>query len=156
MIYGILKFIITIGIRLYYKEIRILNKERLPKSGPVIVVANHPNTVMDGWVLGMLFRESIHFMAKGTFFNTKFKKWLLTSLKLIPINRASESKTAGVSNMDSFAKCFELLHNKVLTKANGDKFMLQSTVSLTPIVDSNDDDSLSRDRLFVLPVIGIT
>lgn len=109
MIYRILKFIISVGIRLYYKEIRVQNKERLPKSGPVILLANHPNTVMDGWVLGRMFREPLHFMAKGTFFNSRFKKWLLTSLKLIPINRASESKTEGVNNVESFSKCFELL-----------------------------------------------
>lgn len=109
MLYRILKFVITVGIKLYYKEISIIHKDRLPKEGPMILVANHPNTMIDGWVLGLLYKQPIHFMAKATFFNTKLKKWILTKFKMIPINRASDGKTKGVSNVSSFESCFKLL-----------------------------------------------
>jgi len=64
---------------------------------------------MDAWILGKLSKEPIYFMTKGTFFNTPFKKWLLRSIGLIPINRADDSKTSGVSNSDSFEQCYQLL-----------------------------------------------
>lgn len=112
MLYRVLKFLITIGIKLYYKEISIIHKDKLPKDGPLIVVANHPNTMIDGWVLGLLYKQPIHFMAKATFFNSKLKKWILTKFKMIPINRASDGKTKGVNNVSSFESCFKLLDQK--------------------------------------------
>ena len=109
MIYKLLKLIIGLGIRLYYREIRVKNKERLNQIGGKIIIANHPNTMMDGWIISYITKEPIYFMAKGTFFNSPFKKWLLKSLGLIPINRASESATRGVNNVDSFEACYRLL-----------------------------------------------
>lgn len=109
MIYKLLKLIIGLGIRLYYREIRVKNIKRLDKVGGRIIIANHPNTMMDGWILSYINKQPIYFMAKGTFFNTPFKKWLLKNLGLIPINRASESATKGVNNQDSFEACYRLL-----------------------------------------------
>lgn len=109
MIYKLLKLIIGLGIRLYYREIRVKNSERLQSSGGRIIIANHPNTMMDGWIISYITKEPIYFMAKGTFFNSPLKKWLLRNLGLIPINRASESATKGVKNADSFEACYRLL-----------------------------------------------
>lgn len=109
MIYKLLKLIIGLGIRLYYRQIRVKNKERLNATGGRIIIANHPNTMMDGWIISYITKEPIYFMAKGTFFNSPFKRWLLHNLGLIPINRASESATKGVKNTDSFEACYRLL-----------------------------------------------
>ncbi len=94
---------------MYYREIRVKNSERLNSIGGRIIIANHPNTMMDGWIISYITKEPIYFMAKGTFFNSPLKKWLLKSLGLIPINRASESATKGVKNTDSFEACYRLL-----------------------------------------------
>lgn len=109
MLYRALKFIIGIGMRLYYREIRVKHQERLQHDGPKIILANHPNTLMDAWMVGHVYSEQIFYMAKATFFNTRFKMWLLKSLGMIPINRATESKTRNVSNTDSFEACYKLL-----------------------------------------------
>lgn len=93
----------------YYKKVKVIHKERINVPGPKLLIANHPNTMMDAWILGKLSNEPIYFMTKGTFFNTPFKKWLLRSIGLIPINRADDSKTSGVSNSDSFEQCYQLL-----------------------------------------------
>ncbi|MDX2360979.1 MAG: lysophospholipid acyltransferase family protein [Crocinitomicaceae bacterium] len=109
MLYKFLKLIIGIGIRLYYKEIRIKHIEHLNNDGPKIIIANHPNTLMDAWMVGYICNEPIFYMAKGTFFNSKFKVWALKSLGLIPVNRTTESATKGVSNQSSFEHCYRLL-----------------------------------------------
>jgi 1-acyl-sn-glycerol-3-phosphate acyltransferase len=109
MLYRLLKFIISIGIRLYYKEIRVNNSQHFPEMGPLIIIANHPNTLMDAWVIGMLSNQPIYYMAKGTLFNSKLKLRLLRSLKMIPINRKGEAKSAGVDNTETFKECYELL-----------------------------------------------
>lgn len=109
MLYRFLKILIGFGIRLYYKKIQVNHIENLHHDGPRILIANHPNTLMDAWILGQICKEPIHFMTKGTFFSTKLKSVFLRSLGLIPINRATESITKGVDNKSSFESCFQLL-----------------------------------------------
>ena len=109
MLYRILKVIVGIGIRLYYKEIKVKNGKFLEHDGPMIIIANHPNTLMDAWIIGNICPQPIYFMAKGTFFNSPFKRKILNSLKMIPINRQIDGEVAGVKNKDSFEACYKLL-----------------------------------------------
>ena len=48
-----------------------------------------------------------------------------------------------------------LLHEIILTDVSGNKFRLQDTGELSVFVE-NDDNTLSRDRLFSLPKLGAT
>ncbi len=109
MLYRILKVIVAIGIRLYYKEIKVKNRKQLNVNGPCIILANHPNTLMDAWVIGNICKQPIHYMAKATLFNSPFKQKILRSLNMIPINRRDEGKIAGVANQDSFEACYRVL-----------------------------------------------
>jgi 1-acyl-sn-glycerol-3-phosphate acyltransferase len=109
MLYRLLKFFIGIGIRLYYREIKVRNKEYLRHDGPLIIIANHPNTMMDAWIIAQSISQPIYFMAKGTFFNTPLKRKLLGSLGMIPINRPIDNKTSGVNNNASFEACYKVL-----------------------------------------------
>ena len=109
MLYRLIKVLVGIGIRLYYREIRVKNRKNIPLDEPLIIIANHPNTLMDAWMIGHICPRPIHFMAKGTLFNSKFKLKLLSSLNMIPINRVGEGKTDGVSNQNSFQACYDIL-----------------------------------------------
>lgn len=109
MLYRILKIITGIGIRFYYKEVKVLNRKSLSHNGPLIIIANHPNTLMDAMMIGYASKQPIYFMAKGTLFNSKLKLWLLKSLNMIPINRQGEKATKGVSNQNSFDACYKVL-----------------------------------------------
>ena len=109
MLYRLLKFLIGIGIRFYYREIKVRNKEFLRHDGPLIIIANHPNTMMDAWIIAQSISQPIYFMAKGTFFNTPLKRRILNSLGMIPINRPIDNKTNGVDNNASFEACYKVL-----------------------------------------------
>lgn len=109
MLYQFLRFLVTIGIRFYYKEIKIVNRKNVPENGPCIYIANHPNTLMDAWMIGYASKIPIFFMAKGTLFSSPLKNRILRSLNMIPINRRGEGATKGVSNNDSFEACYQIL-----------------------------------------------
>jgi len=83
----------------------------LSSEGPLVFIANHPNTLMDAMMIGHVTKQPIYYMAKGTLFNSKFKLWLLRSLNMIPINRQGEGAVKGVSNQISFEECYKLLEN---------------------------------------------
>lgn len=110
MFYKFLQSIIRLGLRLYYAEIKVLHHEYLQHDGPKIIIANHPNTLIDAWLIGTQLGEPAYFIAKGVFFDSEFKKKFLRSLNMIPINRAGEARTVGVSNMDTFEECYRLLN----------------------------------------------
>lgn len=109
MLYRFLKLIIQLGMRLYYSQIKVKNAKLIQQEGPMIIIANHPNTLVDAWLVGNVCKQPIYYMAKGTFFNNKLKMWFLRSLNLVPINRATEAKTKGVSNTASFEECYKIL-----------------------------------------------
>ncbi|PWL27779.1 MAG: hypothetical protein DCO96_10775 [Fluviicola sp. XM-24bin1] len=109
MLYRLLKIIVGVGIRLFYRQVRVIGREHLETRGPKIILANHPNTLMDAWMIGHICNQRIYYMAKGTFFNAALKRWALGSLGMIPVNRMVDSKTDGVSNADSFEACYKLL-----------------------------------------------
>lgn len=111
MLYNFLRFIVSVGIRFYYKEVKIKNQQNLVESGPCIVIANHPNTLMDAWLMGFIHKRRVFFMAKATFFSSPFKRKVLGALGMIPVNRKSDGATSGVNNKDSFEACYRLLEN---------------------------------------------
>lgn len=111
MLYRFIKLLVGLGIRSYYREIRVKNKRNIPLDEPMIIIANHPNTLMDAWMIGHIYSRPIYFMAKGTLFKGKLKMAILKSLNMIPINRVGEGQTSGVSNQDSFQACYDLLES---------------------------------------------
>ncbi len=109
MLYRLLKAIVWTGVRLFYREVKIVNKHYLNFDGPAIIIANHPNTIMDAWMMGYANDRRVYFMAKSTFFSSPLKKKILNALGMIPINRKSEKAVDGVNNKDSFEACYNLL-----------------------------------------------
>jgi len=39
------------AVRLYYRRIELVGKEHVPDEGPAILVANHPNSIADAFLL---------------------------------------------------------------------------------------------------------
>ena len=111
MLYKVIKSIVSIGVRSYYREIRIENAYYLDQEGPCIIIANHPNTLMDAFMVGYANKKRVFFMAKATFFNTPLKRKLLHELGMIPVNRQSDKAIQGVNNKDSFEACYRLLES---------------------------------------------
>ena len=84
-------------------------RQVLDIPGPKIIIANHPNTLMDAWMVGFACKQRIYYMAKSTFFSSPLKRWFLESLGMVPVNRASDVAVKGVSNADSFEACYKIL-----------------------------------------------
>lgn len=44
-------------IRFYYPRIEVTGADNIPHSGPVLLVANHPNSLIDPVLLGIVARH---------------------------------------------------------------------------------------------------
>jgi 1-acyl-sn-glycerol-3-phosphate acyltransferase len=109
LLYKFLKILVGIGIRVFYKEVKVIDQSRLKMKGPKIIIANHPNTLMDAWMIGHVSPDPVYYMAKATLFNSPLKLWLLKRLNMIPINRKGEKSLDKITNKSSFEACFQLL-----------------------------------------------
>jgi len=58
----------------------------IPKSGPVIVTANH-RSFLDPFVIGCCLRRPIYYVAKKELFSHRIGGWLISRLGAFPVNR---------------------------------------------------------------------
>ena len=52
--YALAKAIVRIGLHWYYQQITVSGAERIPRTGPVFLAANHPNALIDALVVGLV------------------------------------------------------------------------------------------------------
>lgn len=82
--YRILTPIMRILFRLYYHP-KIINKEYIPKHGPILIVGNHKH-VYDQCLTILATKRSIHYMAKKEYFDGKMA-WFFKFVGCISVNR---------------------------------------------------------------------
>jgi 1-acyl-sn-glycerol-3-phosphate acyltransferase len=81
-----------LAVRLFYRTIGVEHAERIPRQGPVVVVANHPNGLLDPVVTRLALRRPLAFLAKSTLFGNPFGRWLMRSFDAIPVYRSRDGE----------------------------------------------------------------
>jgi 1-acyl-sn-glycerol-3-phosphate acyltransferase len=80
---------------------------RVPAQGPVIVVANHPNGLIDPLLVRLAVGRPVAFLAKSTFWQNPFFRRCMTAFSALPTYRAHEADTS--RNEETFAAARGLL-----------------------------------------------
>lgn len=78
---------------LVYFRMRRIGMEHIPADGPLIIAANH-RSFMDPWVIGMMLRRPIYYVAKTELFRRPVVAWLLSSLGAFPVDRGQGDRDA--------------------------------------------------------------
>ncbi len=89
--YVILTPIMRVLFRLYYHP-KIIDREVIPKDGPILIVGNHKH-VYDQCLTIMATKRVIHYMAKKEYFEGKLA-WFFKLVGCIPVNRQIKDKVA--------------------------------------------------------------
>ncbi len=90
MLYKLLRATARIALRWYYAEIVVQGAERAPQSGPLLVVANHPNALIDPLLVGTTLSRRILLTAKATLFDHRALAVLLRTVGVIALRRAKD------------------------------------------------------------------
>ncbi len=93
MAYWIVKIILTPILRIAYR-IRVEGQDHLPKSGPVILAANH-RSFLDSIFIPLIVRRRVTFVAKAEYFDDPKTAWFFRAVGQIPIRREGGSASEG-------------------------------------------------------------
>ena len=104
-------------VRFFYPRLTLEGQERLPERGPVILVANHPNGLLDPVVLQLAVGQPVRFLAKSTFFRNPFGRAAMAAFGCIPVYRSQDEgrdekaapDSRGARNEETFALCRQVL-----------------------------------------------
>ncbi len=103
LLYLIFRVMIRFTLRVFYKEFFVLGREKIPKNGPIIMVANHPNTLMDPLIVASLLKQRAGFLGNGSLFRNKWMAALLSYFHVIPVWRKQDIRPGEVmDNQDTF------------------------------------------------------
>jgi glycerol-3-phosphate O-acyltransferase / dihydroxyacetone phosphate acyltransferase len=99
--------IARIATRVYYR-LRV-DGGRVPSHGPALLVANHPNSLLDPALVVAVAGRPVRFLAKAPLFTDAMVGWLVRGAGSIPVYRREDDTAAMAQNAESFAAVFQAL-----------------------------------------------
>lgn len=98
----VLKFFVTLYFEFFY-NVELINKSNFPKSGRVIVCANHVGS-MDMFFMCYRLNRLVHFMAKEELFKIPILGSVIKWLGAFPVNRKKADVASFKASMDILNK----------------------------------------------------
>ncbi len=110
LFYQFLKGLVWVSFAIYFRRIVFINGERLKTKGPMLVISNHPNTVMDPLMALYRLREQCNLLANYSLFKNPISNAILSTLYCIPIQRINDVPDGQpLRNEEAFRRCNEHL-----------------------------------------------
>jgi 1-acyl-sn-glycerol-3-phosphate acyltransferase len=96
----------------FYRKVVVLNRKKIPKNQHLIYAPIHQNALMDA--LGPLYhmKKQPVFLARSDIFRKPFVARILYSLKILPIFRIRDGRSALKNNDKTFLKTIDVIKNK--------------------------------------------
>ena len=115
-----------LALWIFCPRVRIEGAELMAVRGPLLIVANHPDSFLDAVILGAYYPRKLHFLARGDVFRKPLYGFLLRSIGMIPIHRAREGREHLHLNEGTFQESVE-----VLRRGNGLLIFIEGICLLT-------------------------
>jgi glycerol-3-phosphate dehydrogenase (NAD(P)+) len=87
IVYWVSRAILQPFFHLYFRLSRI-GLENVPASGPVIFASNH-RSFLDPFIVGVLSRRPVYYVAKSEIFKNRLVAWFVSSLGAFPVRRGA-------------------------------------------------------------------
>jgi 1-acyl-sn-glycerol-3-phosphate acyltransferase len=111
MVYRILRWLLRNSVRIFFRRIEVEGVENVPESGPVLLVPNHPNALVDALVVLMHLKRPISLTAKSTLADIFLLRQVIKSTNIILFHRKKDTGK-GVDpsrNVHALAECRDRL-----------------------------------------------
>lgn len=90
MLYQLLRGTARVALRSYYAETNVHGRERIPQKGPLMLVANHPNALVDAMLVATTVGRRVCITARATLFESPLLSFVLRRSGVIPLRRAQD------------------------------------------------------------------
>src|SRR5947199_3239732 len=90
MIYGILRWLKGIVLRWFYRDIRIVGRDKIPSQGPLLIAVNHQNALVDSLIIGWIVPRSVAMTAKATLSDNPLIAFIFKLLHVVPLRRSRD------------------------------------------------------------------
>lgn len=107
--YNIFKLWLRTGLFFYYRGIKVIGKDNIPKGKPIMLLANHQNALIDPLIIATSSGLKPYFLARSDLFKNGVVSRFLNYLQMIPIYRLRDGIGTLKNNPVIFKKCGELL-----------------------------------------------
>jgi 1-acyl-sn-glycerol-3-phosphate acyltransferase len=107
--YEILKRIVGISFRLYFKELCVTGRENIPGTGRIIFTANHQNALLDALAIIFTNKYQTVYLARADLFRNPLIARIMRFLKIMPVYRLRDGKETMGENEDTFDIAASLL-----------------------------------------------
>lgn len=98
-----------LALWIFCPKVQIQGAGLMKAPGPLLIVANHPDSFLDAVILGAYYPRKLHFLARGDVFRKPLYGFLLRSIGMIPIHRAREGREHLHLNEGTFQESVEVL-----------------------------------------------
>lgn len=108
----VLRLITRFLLWVFFQKVDVRGRDLVPLEGPLLVVANHPNVLLDVLLLGAyLPRHNPRFIGKATLFQNPLLGWILRRFGVIPVARVQDAGSRLASNRQMFRRAAETLRS---------------------------------------------
>ena len=92
----------------FYRSVEVQGLEHVPKTGPVLFVANHGNSLVDPLLLIARLPRTLRFLAKSTLWKNPAVWPLVTLAGAVPVFRRQDGGDTS-QNQETFGVCWKEL-----------------------------------------------
>jgi len=104
-----LRAIIKLALKLFYAKIVIVGKDASNYKKATIILANHPNALIDPLLIACHSSLKPHFLARASVFSNPIIAKLLNFIRMIPVYRIRDGKENMSKNQKTFDSCSNIL-----------------------------------------------
>lgn len=109
MLHRLVISLVRIVANTFFRRIDVVGRENIPPDGPVIFAGNHPNALMDGWLLiAKCGRWPLYFLADAKLWKYRMLVPMLNATGAVPVIRREEHD-GEVDNRQAFEKVYEII-----------------------------------------------
>lgn len=98
---GVVRPFVCFALDRFFSRIEMRGAS-IEKSGPLLIVANHPNMALDPLLIAGRVDRPLWFLAKSTLFSGGLRERFLRACRLIPIQRRQDHDAVALHNAEAF------------------------------------------------------
>ena len=101
--------LLRVVLRVFFSEVAVAGADRVPSTGPLLFVLNHPNALVDPAVLLCCAPRKVSFLAKSSLFDMPVIGTVVRAFDALPVYRREDAPDQVGRNEETFAAARQLL-----------------------------------------------